>query len=371
MKHLSFLTHTSKEGWKPFLSWDPSSIYKGQNVSDCISFIQKENRKGRSVVGYIAFNTGYKLLNIKQRLKDNLGIPNLYFLSYKENKIKEIEKVFTKNIKLEKKTLQLRPSLLRNKYFAAFKKTKEYIADGHIYQINLTQQLKGNTSLSGRKLFEQVMQTNEAGYMVYIEGDGFEVLSASPEHFLKTKNRIIETWPIKGTRPRGKTAKEDNHLQNELLTSEKEQAELDMITDLMRNDLGRVCEFGSIAVLKRRTLTKFPTLFHASSHIRGTLKKEITPIEALFSIFPGGSVTGVPKKRAMEIIDQLETTQRGVYCGAIGIIDPSGDIDFNIAIRTLIKKGNEVYLSVGGGIVYDSDAELEYQETFDKAKTFI
>ena len=371
MKHLSYLTRTTKEGWKPFLSWDPTSQYKGNNVEECTAFIKKETKKGHTVIGCISFELGYQLLKIKQITKDALGLPLLYFLSYEKNRISQIDSIFDKNIKQKNYDLQLLPTMSKSEYLKSFEKIKEYIKAGHVYQVNFTQQLVGKTDIPSRELFQKIMGTNHVGYLAYIESDGFDVLSASPEHFLKSSHRQIETWPIKGTRPRGKTKEQDENLKRDLLTSKKEQAELDMITDLLRNDVGKVSVYGTVKLKERRSIAKYPTLFHASSHIQGSLKKDITPVEALFSLFPGGSVTGVPKKRAMEIIDELEQTKRGIYCGAVGMIDESGDIDFNIAIRTLIKKGNDVSLSVGAGIVYDSDANSEYQEMLDKAKTFI
>ena len=371
MKHLSYLTRTNNDGWEPFLAWDPISVYEGGDVADCLKFIKEETSSGRTVVGYISYDIGYQLLKIKQNAKDVLGLPQLYFLSYENNNINEVDSLFDKNAKLKNFDLQLLPTMSKEKYFEAFKKIKEYIKTGHVYQINFTQQLVGKTNRSARELFAQIIARYSAGYLAYIEGAGFEILSASPEHFIKTKNGLIQTWPVKGTRPRGKTKDEDERLRQDLLTSKKEQAELDMITDLLRNDIGKISDYGTVEVKERRIISQYPTLFHASSHIQGELKKSITPIEALFSMFPGGSVTGVPKKRAMEIIAELEPTNRGIYCGAIGIVDENGDIDFNIAIRTLIKRGNEVYLSVGAGIVYDSDANSENQEMLDKAKTFI
>ena len=208
-------------------------------------------------------------------------------------------------------------------------------------------------------------------FAAYIEGDGFEILSASPERFVKIRGRAIETCPIKGTRARGRTREEDERLKQELLTNVKERAELDMITDLLRNDIGKVCSFGSVKVCDRRLLSSCQTVWHTYSRIRGQLRDTVEPVYALISMLPGGSVTGCPKKRSLEIIDELEPYTRSVYCGAIGYIEPNGDIDFNIAIRTIIKKGKKVYLSVGGGVVYDSDCEAEFRETLEKAKSFL
>jgi len=188
---------------------------------------------------------------------------------------------------------------------------------------------------------------------------------------VKVKNRKIETCPIKGTRPRGKTQKKDLKNKKELLGNKKEAAELNMITDLLRNDLGKVCEIGSLKVIGNRLISRCPTVWHTYSKITGRIAAEFTPVEALISMLPGGSITGCPKKHAMEIIDELEPTTRSVYTGIIGCIDPNLDLDFSIAIRTIIKKRDKLYLQVGGGIVYDSIEKAEFQETLDKAESFM
>ncbi|HPJ80571.1 MAG TPA: anthranilate synthase component I family protein [Candidatus Portnoybacteria bacterium] len=185
------------------------------------------------------------------------------------------------------------------------------------------------------------------------------------------KKNKIETCPIKGTRKRGNTKPKDNNLKKELLSNEKEKAELNMITDLLRNDLGKICKIGSVKVEKQRAISKCPTVWHTYSKITGILDNKNTSIDALISMIPGGSITGCPKKRAMEIIDELEPQTRGVYTGIIGQINPNLDLDFNIAIRTVIKKKEKLYLQVGGGIVIDSKNKSEYEETLHKAKSFM
>jgi para-aminobenzoate synthetase component 1 len=207
--------------------------------------------------------------------------------------------------------------------------------------------------------------------MAYIEGDGFAVLSASPERFVRIEGSHIETLPIKGTRPRGNTPAHDRQLHRELLGSAKDAAELNMITDLMRNDLGKICAAGSVTVAARRQLLTTPAVIHTYSHIRGRLRPGIRPIQAVLSMFPGGSITGCPKKRAMEIIDELEPFTRGVYCGAIVSVDTRGRLDSSIAIRTIMHKNNRLILPVGGGIVHKSDGREEYQETLDKARALV
>jgi para-aminobenzoate synthetase component 1 len=257
-------------------------------------------------------------------------------------------------------------------YSARYKKIKNYIVEGDIYQINFTHRLEGKTEKDPRLLFLDMCEKNKVDYIAYLEGDAFEILSASPERFIKiSSDKTIETFPIKGTRPRGKNPQEDEVLKNKLMDSSKEAAELNMITDLLRNDIGKISEIGTVKVVGSRIVHPYATVWHTYSHIKGKILSGSTSVDALLSMFPGGSITGCPKKRAMEIIDELEPTMRSIYTGSIGFIDPDDSLDFNIAIRTFIKKGEIVFLQVGGGIVYDSNEKDEYQETFDKAKSFL
>ena len=202
----------------------------------------------------------------------------------------------------------------------------------------------------------------------WLELDGKEVLSSSPETFLRISGRGIETRPIKGTRPRSADAAEDRRLAVELQTSPKEIAELVMITDLLRNDLGRVCDFGSVEVREMLRLETLAQVHHLVSVVGGRLRREMGQVEALAACFPGGSITGAPKKRAMEIIDELEAGPRGIYCGAIGYFGYGGESQFNIAIRTMVRDGGLLSFHTGAGIVADSDPEREYEETLHKAE---
>jgi para-aminobenzoate synthetase component I len=197
--------------------------------------------------------------------------------------------------------------------------------------------------------------------------DGREVLCSSPETFLKISGRGIETRPIKGTRPRFEDPDEDLRSAYELQTNAKEIAELVMITDLLRNDLGRVCEFGSVTVTEMLRLETLAQVHHLVSTVTGTLRSDVNAVEALAACFPGGSITGAPKKRAMEIIRELESGPRGIYCGALGWLGYNGESSFNIAIRTLVRAGERLTYQVGAGIVADSDPEKEHEETLHKA----
>ncbi|MCK4401514.1 aminodeoxychorismate synthase component I [bacterium] len=253
-------------------------------------------------------------------------------------------------------------------YLNTVDRIKEYIVAGDIYQVNLSQRFTCDLCIDSFELYKSLTKINPAPFAGFLNFGEESIISASPERFLYLKDGVVRTRPMKGTRPRGKTKKEDERLKNDLLKSEKDKAELMMIVDLERNDIGRVCEYGSIYLESRRDIEKYSTVFQTTSTVRGRLSKEKDRIDLLKACFPGGSITGAPKIRAMEIIEELEPTRRGIYTGSLGYLSFSGEMDLNILIRTLVAKKNEVRFQVGGGIVADSDPESEYQETLDKAK---
>ena len=260
-------------------------------------------------------------------------------------------------------------SMCRQDFIDRVERIKEWIAAGDIYQVNLSQSFLAKVqgeSLFG--LYETLREASPAPMAAYLSLAGREVLSSSPETFLKISGRGIETRPIKGTRPRFKDADEDRRSAYELQTSAKEISELVMITDLLRNDLGQVCEYGSVAVAEMLQLETLAQVHHLVSTVTGSLRLEVDVISAIAACFPGGSITGAPKKRAMEIIQQVETTPRGLYCGAIGWLGFNGESSLNIAIRTLIREGEQLIYQTGAGIVADSDAAKEYEETLHKAE---
>jgi len=251
-------------------------------------------------------------------------------------------------------------------------KAKEYIFAGDIYQVNMTQRFSAPLLTSPFQLYRRLRQASPAPFAAYLDcGDDLRLLSSSPERFILLKDRQVETRPIKGTRPRGRTAAEDREKRHELLASEKDRAELVMIVDLERNDLGRVCSYGTVRVPELLTLEEYATVFHLVSTVCGTLAPGKDVVDLLKNTFPGGSITGAPKIRAMEIIEELEPVRRGIYTGSIGYLGFDGRADLNIAIRTMVNKGDRVYLQVGGGIVADSDPVLEYEETLHKARAML
>ncbi len=265
----------------------------------------------------------------------------------------------------------LKSNFSREEYLKAVAAAREYICAGDIFQVNLSQRFESDLPVSPYELHRLLRKINPAPFSSYIDFDGVSIVSASPERFLQVQGDWLETRPIKGTRPRGKTAEEDRKLAGELLSSAKDRAENVMIVDLERNDIGRVCRYGTVKVTELAILETFPTVFHLTSTVRGRLSEGKDRIDLLKATFPGGSITGAPKVRAMEIIDELEPTRRSVYTGSIGYLGFNGNMDLNIVIRTFLIKAGRAYFQVGGGIVYDSEPEAEYQETLDKAKALI
>jgi len=260
------------------------------------------------------------------------------------------------------------PRTTRAGFMAGVARIKEWIAAGDIYQVNLTQAF--TAPVSGGSLFglyESLRSASPAPMAAWLSLADREILSSSPETFLKISGRRIETHPIKGTRPRFADPAADRRSAAELQGSAKEIAELVMITDLLRNDLGQVCEFGSVEVAAMLQLESLAQVHHLVSTVTGTLRAGCDGLAALAAVFPGGSITGAPKLRAMEIIRELEPVPRGVYCGAIGWLGRNGECSLNIPIRTLVRHGNQASYHVGAGIVADSDPAGEYQETLHKA----
>ena len=260
----------------------------------------------------------------------------------------------------------LESNLSKSDYLEAVRKAKKYIHDGEIYQVNMTQRFKCRLRVDPWDLYYILRIKNPAPFSAFIGFPGLHIGSSSPERFLLLNGRTIQTRPIKGTKPRGKDRAEDKKNAIELSKSIKDRAELNMIVDLERNDLGRFCRYGTVSVKEHAVVEKYEKVLHLVSTIAGQVRKGHDIIDILKATFPGGSITGAPKIRAMEIIDELENTARNIYTGSIGYIGTDGSMDLNIVIRTFIIKDGQFYYNVGGGIVEDSEPESEYQETLDK-----
>ena len=260
-------------------------------------------------------------------------------------------------------------------YSAKVNKIKEYIKEGHIFQTVLSQRWTVETKQDGFVLYKELRVLNPSPYLYYFNFGEFEVIGSSPEMLVKQKENHIYTCPIAGTRKRGKDKAEDERLKEELLADEKEKAEHVMLVDLARNDMGRISQFGTVKVTQFMQVQNYSHVMHIVSQVEGQKKGEYHPLDLVASFLPAGTLSGAPKIRAMEIIDELESVRRGLYGGATGYIDFSGDMDFCITIRTMIKKQDKVYLQAGAGIVADSVPESEYNECCNKvmalAKTLI
>lgn len=259
----------------------------------------------------------------------------------------------------------------KEEYISSVIKAKKYIASGDIYQINLSHRLSIQWSGDPFALYMKLLETHPAPLSSYMDFGSFQIISNSPECLLRVEDGIAETCPIKGTRKRGRDSKEDNALIEELRASRKERAEHVMIVDLERSDLGKVCLPGSVEVSSYEEVVSYPHLHHMVSTIKGRLTPSIDSPMALKALFPGGSITGAPKVRAMQIIDEIENSARSIYTGGIGWFDQSGGSEISVAIRTAVYKDGLLSLSVGGGIVADSVPEDEYDETILKAQDFL
>ncbi|PHN84034.1 aminodeoxychorismate synthase, component I [Vibrio splendidus] len=262
-------------------------------------------------------------------------------------------------------------NMTREEYFKIFHRVREHILDGDIYQVNIAQRFKATYNGNEYTFFKELIEKNNVPFGAYFNTPYGKILSISPERFLKLDNNKLTSKPIKGTRPRRCDQKLDEEQKSLLLTSEKERAENVMIVDLLRNDISKVCKPSTVNVPKLFDIETYPAVHHLVSTISGTLNENLEAEDAFESCFPGGSITGTPKIRAMDIIEKLEPHRRSIYCGSLGYISADGNMDSNISIRTLLCKNNSIYCWAGGGWTIDSNAESEYQETLDKVSKII
>lgn len=363
--------------------------------------IQTERRREKGLfpfsggfVGYITYDFGWlldkfrpskfhkKILNLclaKFNWYDELFVfdhnqNRLYFVcATKKGKEKKLLKYFKKP-KLDDNATSLskiKHSITKRHYVSMIEKTKGYIKSGDIYQANITQRFSYPFLSEPTEFYNRLRRLSPAPFGAFLKEKGATVICNSPERFIYKEGRYVETRPIKGTRKRAYDKKKDMNLIKELKNSEKDKAEHIMIVDLERNDLGKICETGTVKVSELMRVESYANVHHLVSIVSGILKEGKDIYDCILKTFPGGSITGAPKLRSMEIIDELEPVKRGIYCGSIGYIDASGDADLNIAIRTGVVTRNRLFFNVGGGIVADSDAYDEYEETITKAKSFL
>lgn len=349
-------------------------------------------------LGYISYDTMRIIENIEDKSKKDFDIMDMYFLFFdnliifdlKQNKtyissmginkdsvqsIDEIEdeiekfnkKIYKKDFEFNHDFSKFESNFSKDEYKEAVSKIKDYIIEGHVYIANMTQRFKCKSTEDSYNIYLKLREINKAPFSAYLNLEDLQIISSSPERFLKINSRNVETRPIKGTRPRGKNELEDKINREELLNSEKDKAELLMVVDLERNDLSKVCKAKTVKVTELFELEEYSTVFHLVSTIIGELDEKETAVTCIKNCFPGGSITGTPKIRTMEVIEEIEGLRRGLYTGAIGYFDFRGNCDFNIIIRTILKKNDMAYFGVGGGITIESDEEMEYLETLDKA----
>ncbi len=309
-------------------------------------------------IGYLSYDLGRLFESLPSIAADDLGIPLFVFTYCRPIS----DRPGGADPKYGIGDDGLSSNFTRAEYEAAVRRVMDYIAAGDVFQVNLAQRFTAGLKYHPAEIYHRLVRESPAPFGAYLGYEDFAIISNSPELFFRvTPDRRIVSRPIKGTRPA------QPGMEAELRDSIKDQAELNMIVDLERNDLGRVCQVGSVHVAKPRAIEAHPTVYHGVATIEGQLRDEISFVDLLRAMFPGGSVTGAPKIRAMQIIDELEPVRRGPYCGAIGYLDAAGNMEFNVAIRTMIAKAGRIHIPVGGGIVADSNPAGEYEETLVKA----
>ena len=284
---------------------------------------------------------------------------------------RELERPLSHTRKQYDAGVQLRSSYTKEGFEAHVRTAKEHIAAGDIYQVVLSQRFEADVEADPFTVYRALRHVNPSPYMYFIRMAGVSVVGSSPEMLVRVEGSRVETHPIAGTRRRGKSEEEDLRLGEELKRNEKERAEHVMLVDLGRNDVGRVCKYGSVRVPQFMGLERFSHVMHLTSIVEGQLADEYDRLDALASCFPAGTVSGAPKVRAMQIIRELEPIPRGLYAGAVGYVDFAGNLDFCIAIRTVIMSRGKAYVQAGAGIVIDSNPTAEYEETRDKARALI
>ncbi len=357
------------ENQKTFFFQEPQNIIQAKSlseVSEALEKLEEAHRRGRWLVGYISYEAGFAFERKLQRLPVSSSLPLLWFGEY--------------NAPLTNPSVQFNRAqgvaeravfnVSKEDYAKSIDKILAYIQSGDVYQVNFTGKLKFEFQGDAVNLYETLREKQSVAYAAFMNIGEQTVISFSPELFFRIKNGIIESKPMKGTAPRGRTSDEDKAVASWLKTDEKNRAENLMILDLIRNDFGRICKTGSIAVPSLFDIERFQTLFQMTSTVRGELKDGITLKEIFEAIFPCGSITGAPKIRAMEIIAELEAEPRGIYTGAIGFISPQREACFSIAIRTLIvhnEKSLVGEMGIGSGVTIDSESQSEYNESLLKA----
>jgi anthranilate synthase component 1 len=407
-----------------FIGCDPFLVcrYSKGQPADFMATLRATLKRFRSVtlpnlppftggaVGYFGYDMVRTIEDIPDTTKDDLGVDDAVLMFYKTilafdhlkhqihiisnlfvdeskaplelqyreatDEIRRIERILRTPIEMPmqasvKEAPVVRSNIERDHYLKSVETAKEYIAAGDIFQVVLSQRFDVDLKVSPFEIYRALRIVNPSPYMYFLKMPDTAIVGSSPEMLVKIRGRDVFYRPIAGTRPRGRTDSEDESLARELLADEKERAEHIMLVDLGRNDLGRVCKYGTVKVEELMVVERYSHVMHLVSSLRGELPENVDLLDTLMACFPAGTVSGAPKVRAMEIIDELETTRRGVYSGAIMYLDFSNNLDSCIAIRTLVARGNKGYVQAGGGIVADSVPENEYTETVNKSRALI
>lgn len=418
--------HHGKFGKFSFIGFDPLAVFKAKDGkieihkgnslheftnSKSLDIFQKffdkyeKNHKSPfpfsgGFVGFLSYDLCRQIEKIPSLAEDDKNIPDICFGLYDGifvydhkkrecsivahginkpagNIIKNLNAIIKlankkiKHVKAPQKKIknEIISNFSKEEYIKSIGRVKRYIKNGDIYQANLTQRFETKYTRDAWLLYQRLRNINPAPFSSFIDYGDFQIISSSPERFLRVDKRKIQTRPIKGTIARGINKEQDLLNKKILLNSEKDKSELIMIVDVARNDLGRISKIGTVKVEKLFSLEKYPTVYHLVSTITGELREDVKFADIIKATFPGASITGAPKIRAMEIIEELEPTRRNIYTGSIGYLDFNGNMDFNIVIRTIILKSGKAFFQAGGGIVWDSDKESEYKESILKAKT--
>jgi para-aminobenzoate synthetase component I len=353
------------------------------------------------VIGFLSYDYARRIENLPVLSKDDLRIPEVYFFyldewavfDHKEEMLWTMiltqDEMVSGQARLEKWTSlwqehfaekeeeevtlpddgasDIGVSMSEEQFSTAVKRIQDYISQGDVFQVNLSVRQSQELGVEPFTVYKKLRELNPSPYMSYIQTPEFQIVSGSPELLVKKKGVEVSTRPIAGTRSRGKDAAEDEALAQELIDNEKERAEHVMLVDLERNDLGRVCRYGTVEVNEFMVIEKYSHVMHIVSNVRGTLDEHKTGADVIRSVFPGGTITGAPKIRTMEIIEELEPVRRGIYTGSIGWIGVNGDMELNIVIRTMLVKDKEAYIQAGAGVVIDSNPKYEYKESLKKA----
>ena len=404
-----------------FIGCDPFDAYQAKGVSTLKELRGKFSKYehcyyddftpfASGMVGFLSYDYGLNQEHILSRALDDTQLPDCFFGFYDrvitidhlqgkihvtstglghpthisrqdhaQNRLDQLVEILerqetnfeTQEVGLE--DLPLTSNFTKDQYIQTVKRALKFIGEGEIYQVNLSQRFSYVTDkkVDSLQMYLDLRRNFPTHFSGFLNAGAYQILSSSPERFLHRHKNQVQTQPMKGTRPRSEERVKDERFRQELVANEKEKAELLMVTDLERNDLGRVCAYGSVEVKQMRAIEPYKNIYQAISTVIGSLKEGKDGFDLLTAAFPGGSITGCPKIRAMEIIDTLEPTRRSIYTGTFGYMNFNGDMDFNILIRTLLIHEDKISFQVGGGIVADSDPEKEYEETLLKAQAMV